>query len=96
MSIDIQAEYEKLEDERLKFEDIEPKLSSRPDIHAFILLNQLLPGDRDMVSAAKHDQIWLDVDLEKLAEVATADHIRQLWACGVYFDSHYDALYMFV
>lgn len=96
MTIDIQAEYEKLEDVRLKFDDVEPKLSTRPDIHAFMLLDQLVPGDQDMVSAAEHDQIWLDVDLEKLAEVATADHIRQLEACGVHFDSEYDALYMFV
>jgi hypothetical protein len=96
MTIDIAAEYEKLEDERLKFEDVDPKLSSRPDIHAFILLNQLLPGNRDMVSAAGHDQIWLDVDLEALAEVATVDHIRQLEACGVHYDSDYDSLYMFV
>jgi hypothetical protein len=96
MTIDIAAEYEKLEDERLKFEDVDPKLSSRPDIHAFILLNQLLPGNRDMVSASEHDQIWLDVDLEALAEVATVDHIRQLEACGVHYDSDYDSLYMFV
>lgn len=96
MSINIQNEYAKLEDESLEFAGIETKLSSRPDIHAFILLNQLLPGDRDMVSAAEHDQIWLDVDLDALAEVATADHIRQLETCGVHYDSSYDALYMFV
>lgn len=96
MSIDIAEEYEKLEDVRLEFEDIENKLSTRPDIHAFILLNQLLPGNRDMVSAAEHDQIWLDVDLEALAQVATVDHIRQLEACGVHYDGGYDSLYMFV
>lgn len=96
MAIDIATEYEKLEDDRLTFEEIETKLSSRPDIHAFILLNQLVPGDRDMVSAAEHDQIWLDVDLEKLAEVATVEHIRQLEAFGVHYDSDYDGLYMFV
>lgn len=96
MSIDIAAEYEKLEDERLEFDDIENKLSSRPDIHAFILLNDLLPDTRDMVCAAEHDQIWLDVDLEKLAEVAAVEHIRQLEACGVHYDSSYDSLYMFV
>jgi hypothetical protein len=96
MSIDIKSEYETLEDVRLEFDAVEPKLSSRPDLHAFILLNQLMPGNRDMISAAEHDQIWLDVDLERLAEVATANHIRQLEACGVHFDSEYDALYMFV
>ena len=96
MSIDIAAEYEKLEDMRLEFDDVENKLSSRPDIHAFILLNQLLPGNRDIVSAAEHDQIWLDVDLEKLGDVATEDHIRQLEACGVHYDRDLESLYMFV
>lgn len=96
MTIDIAAEYKNLEDERLKFEDVDPKLSSRPDIHVFILLNQLLPGDRDMISAAAHDQIWLEVDLEELAEVATVEHIRQLEACGVHYDDDLESLYMFV
>lgn len=94
--IDIGFEYAKYEDETPKFEDIEHKLSSRPDLHAFILLNQLLPGTRDMVSAAEHDQIWLDVDLDELSQVATPDHIKQIAACGVYFDGGYDALYLFV
>jgi hypothetical protein len=96
MTIDIAAEYEKLEDERLEFEGVEPKLSSRSDIHAFILLNQLLPETGRMISAAEHDQIWLDVDIDELAEVATVDHIRQLEACGVHYNSDYDSLYMFV
>jgi hypothetical protein len=94
--IEIGEEYAKYEEETPKFEDIEPKLSSRPDLHAFILLNQLLPGTSDMVSAAEHDQIWLDVDLDELSKVATPDHIKQLAACHVWYDGEYDALYMFV
>jgi hypothetical protein len=95
MAIDIAAEYKKLEGESLTFEDVEPKLSTRRDIHAFILLNQLLPEPGRIISAAEHDHIWLDVDLEKLAEIATVDHIRQLEACGVYYDDDLESLYMF-
>lgn len=94
--IDIEEEFAKYEDETPKFEGIANKLSSRPDLHAFILLNNLLPGSRDMVSAAEHDQIWLDVDLDELSKVATEDDIKQLAACHVLFDASYDALYLFV
>jgi hypothetical protein len=94
--IDLGATFEKLENEYLKFERVEKKLHSRPDLCAFLLLDKLLPNDgRDMVCAAEHDEIYLDADCEKLAEVATEDDILTLTRCGVHYDSDTDSLAMF-
>jgi hypothetical protein len=71
------------DDEFLKFDRVENKLSTRPDIHAFILLNELFPGTRDMVSGAEHDEIYLDVEPDELKEKATKEQLRDLHRCGV-------------
>jgi hypothetical protein len=88
--------FEKFDDEYIKFERVENKLSSRPDLHAFILLDQLCPHDSDMVSAAEHDEIYLDIDMDKLAEVVTEDQVCDLVRCGVRYDGELDCLCMFV
>ena len=48
-----------------------------------MLLDQLLPGDSDIVSAAEHDEIFMDVDLEELAKVVTVQQVTDLVRCGV-------------
>lgn len=88
--------FSEFDDEFLKFERITEKLSSRPDIHAFILLNKLLPGERDMVAGAEHDQIYLQPSPEDLMKVATKDQLRDLHRCGVRHDEDLDCLVMFV
>lgn len=88
--------FDKFDDEYIKFERVENKLSSRPDLHAFILLNQLQPQGRDMVSAAEHDEIYLDIDCDELARVITEDQVRDLARCGVRYDEGLDCLTMFV
>jgi hypothetical protein len=84
-------------DEFLKFDRVvgERRLSNRPDLCAFLLLDSLVPGTSDMVSAAEHDQIWLDVDLEKLAAVITREDVDTLRRCGVVCDSETESLFMF-
>lgn len=77
----------KYDKEFLKFDKIENKLSNRPDLHAFLLLDKLVPGDSDIVSAAEHDQIWLVTDVNKLVEVITEEQIVELVRCGVMIDS---------
>lgn len=96
---------EKHENEFLKFERIAVKRSKRPDLHAFLLLDEIVPPqptpgypDRldeshDMVACAEHDEIWLATDAEQLAEKATEEQIVELIRCGVRFD---DGLAMFV
>lgn len=89
----IEELFDKYYDEYLKFDRIEKKFSNRPDLHAFILLDQLMPGTGDMVSAAGHDIIYLDIDTEKFLEIATEDIIRDLSRCGVHVDEDSLALY---
>jgi hypothetical protein len=88
--------FETHEGEFLKFERVENKHSTRSDIHAFIVLDKLFPSARDMVSAAEHEEIYLDVNPEELAEKATEDQVIELIRCGVRYDSSTDSLAMFV
>ena len=80
-------------DEFLKFERIENKRSNRPDLHAFLRLDELCPGTTDMVDAAEHDEIFLEVSLEDLAAVITEEQVIELIRCGVRMS--YDSLAMF-
>ncbi len=69
--VNIKESFEKFDDDYIDFAKVEDKLHPRPDMCAFLLLDKLYPGVSDMVSAAEHDKIWLDVDCEKLSEAAT-------------------------
>lgn len=80
--------FDEFEDEFLKFERVKEKFSSRPDLHAFILLDKLLPGTEDMVAAAEHDEIYLSPDPKELAKLATKDELRDLHRCGVRADDN--------
>lgn len=82
-------------EEFLKFDRVEVKLSTRPDIHAFILLNSLFPKNRDIVSGAEHDEIYLDVNDEQAGTLNDAQ-ILELSRCGVRYDTQYCCLCMFV
>lgn len=81
-----------------QFNLIEYKRSQRRDLHAFLLLNSLFPfhDSGDMVVSAAHDQIWLFPNMDKLAEVITEAQVIELLRCGVWYDSHAEALSMFV
>jgi hypothetical protein len=65
-------------------------------LHAFNLLDKLVPGTRDMISAAEHDEIWLEVSPEELAKVATEEQIIDLIRCGVRYERGADSLALFV
>lgn len=86
-------------EEFLKFDRVENKRSQRPDLHAFLLIDELAPATRngqDMVSAAEHDEIYLSVSPERLAAVATREQVIELSRCGVRYDEGIDSLCMFV
>lgn len=87
--------FEAINDEYLKFDRIENKRSNRPDLHAFLLLDELQPNAKDMVSGAGHDEIFLDIDCDKLEKIITDDQILQLVRCGVWHDEYTDSLGMF-
>lgn len=77
-----------------KFEDVQNKLSNRPDLNAFMLLDKLVPSTHDIISASEHDEFFLDVDMELLAKVANENDLLDLIRCGVRY-SEYDCLCMF-
>lgn len=84
------------DEEFLKFERVENKFSTRRDIHGFILLNQLVPGDRPIVSASEHDEFWLEVSPEDLDSASpTLEQMIDLIRCGIRYDSETDGLAMF-
>lgn len=94
--IDLKAAFDAADGEYLKFNRIENPPHQRPDIAAFIRLHELCPRPRDMVCAAEHDQIFLDISPDELATVATQEDITFLHRCGVRLDTSTDSLAMFV
>mgnify|MGYP003492596196 CR=1 FL=1 len=90
------ALFKKYED--TKFEDLDAKdcPSNRPDLVGFLTLDRVCPGTCDMVAAAEHDQIFLEIDPEVFLANATEDTIRILSACGIWYDADYDSFTMFV
>lgn len=88
--------FEKHNGKYIKFEDyVKNPLSKRPDLHAFLLMDKLVPGNGDIISAAEHDEFYIDIDPEELAENITEEQIIELVACGVGYTSEYDCFYMF-
>lgn len=83
-------------DDHLQFERVEKKRSTRPDLHAFLLLAELDPSSKDIVGGAEHDEIFLNVDIEAVARSSTLDTITELRRCGVMYDEDSDSLAMFV
>jgi hypothetical protein len=77
-----------------RFERIADPPSPRPDICAFLLLDRLVPGRRDIVSWAGCDGIVLGVDPGRLAEVATAEDVLYLVRCGVWYQRLQEVLRM--
>lgn len=94
--MDIHQFFEDHNDEFLKFDRVTDKTSQRPDIHAFRLLDRLVPGNSDMVSAAEHDEIYLDVDVDAVVAAATEAQLIELIRCGVRHDDEFESFCMFV
>ena len=86
--------FEAVNDDYGKFDRVENKKKKRKDIHAFLLLDELFPKNRDMICASSHDVFYLDVEGEHLDQL-TDDHILELTRCGVMYDGQNDCLSMF-
>jgi hypothetical protein len=96
MSLNLKETFEKFEDDFLKFADIAAPLHPRPDLCGLILLDKLCPKPKhDMISASEHDEFYLSVYPDQLAEVATEEDIQTLVRCGIRYDSELDCLCMF-
>jgi hypothetical protein len=92
--MEINDKFEAVNDEYLKFEKIENKLSNRPDVHAFILLDKLFPSERktDLIQAAEHDEYFIEIEGEQLLQL-TDNQILELVRCGISYSAEYDCLY---
>lgn len=91
----IQAFDEASDQEYLEFERIHTKERKhpRPDICAFLYLHELFGGEnRDVISAAEHDQIYLDYSINDLKNI-TRENVVYLLRCGVQLGN--DGLWMF-
>lgn len=78
-----------------EFEKVANKRSQRPDLHAFLLLGELFPGDGKLVVSASHDEIWLDVDDDQI-KALTDEQILELSWCGIRHDAQSNRLCMYV
>jgi hypothetical protein len=98
--IDLKETFERLNDQYLQFNqiDIEDRPFSRPDLCAFARIDHLITSEEwsNIVSTAEHNRIYLDVDCDGLAEVATEDDVLYLVRCGVTYDMYFKRLTMFV
>lgn len=91
--------FKSLQDEYMQFNRISPKdrHSNRRDLHAFIVLDKLIPsGVVPIVAGASHDEIYLNAMLEEVLPLLTPDIVRDLVRCGVRYDSKYEKFEMFV
>jgi len=65
------------------------------DLFAFNILKRYRGNDDKIICAAEHDVIYLNVDINLLAEGSTEDEIITLIRCGVMYDDGNECLRMF-
>ena len=85
--IDNQQRWEEITkegEEYLDFEKVMNKRSLRADVHAFLLLDELFPKRGFLISAAAHDQIFLDYSEAEIAKLSD-EQIVELSLCGVMY-----------
>jgi len=92
--VDVRELFDLFEEDEHRFEDVTEKSSTRSDLCAMLILDRLLPGNRDIICSAEHDMIYFNVDLEDLGNVATVTDIHNLVRCGLMCDG--DGLSTFV
>lgn len=92
------ALFEKHED-LYGFKHVTNRRSNRADLHAFLLLDSLVPETpgkdyaKDIVSCAEHDEFWVSVDLDDLAKAGiTEDQVKELIYCGARVDEFQEGL----
>lgn len=88
-------QFEQFENEFLTFHLVAEPRSQRRDLHAFLLLDELVPGSKPLISAAEHDEYYLEIDCEALNKVATDEQLLELRRCGIRYDSEFDCLAVF-
>lgn len=83
---DIKALFQQAEDagETGEFQRVRNKLSARPDLCAFLLLDSLVPSSKRLISVVHDDEIFFEADVNDLARSAiTPEQVVDLVRCGV-------------
>lgn len=92
---ELETLFKKHDDEFLKFDRVQTGKHKRPDLCAFILLDKIMPDTVDIVCHAEHDEVFLGIDVDKLAERITEEQVLYLIRCGVFLDQYHCCLAMF-
>ena len=92
---EIEEKFEEYSDEYGKFNLVENKRSVRKDLHVFIVLDEWFPGNINIISAAEHDEIYLNISYEAICTLTDAQ-ILELCRCGVSYNEEFSSLFMFV
>lgn len=97
--LDLKELFEEHADEYLEFNrEVNPP-SFCPDVCVLNLFNQLAPHytiGRSIIGVAAYNEIWFDIDPEKVAKSATEDQIISLIRCGVRYDELQGSFTMFI
>lgn len=83
---EMESLFNKHSGEYIKFERIVSPRHRRPDLCAFLMIDDLIPGSQDLIGCAEHDEFYLSVTTEDLAEAITEDIIKDLIRCGLQLD----------
>ena len=70
-------------DEYHKFENVKEKCCTRPDLNAFMLLHDLIPGTEHIIGGSEHDEFYINIEVSDLLKVATEEQLLDLYRCGV-------------
>jgi len=87
--------FEQFDTEFLAWQLVANPRAQRRDLHAFLLLDELVPGTLPIICAAEHDEYYLEIDCEALNKAATDEQLLELRRCGIRYDSECDCLAVF-
>ena len=88
---EIKRLFEKHDGEFLKFERVENKKSKRPDLNAFILLDNLFTEEKNIISGACEGDVSINFKEEQML-LLSEDDIIELRRCGASYNSEFDCI----
>jgi hypothetical protein len=82
--VTLEERFQQFSDHYREFDRIEAPLSRRPDLHALLLLDEIVPEvDKGILGESTHEFIFLNIDMSAFAYDVTDDQILELVRCGV-------------
>ena len=87
--------FEAVNDDFLKFDRVEIKISQRRDVHVFMVLDGLFYGDEPLINWGGHDEIGFSITDEQVESLSNAQ-VLELVRCGVTYNCDSGGLGMWV